>query len=214
MPPRKHFSGGEEGIIHGKKIPLVSGAMGTLRSVSVVVRGRAFRRSAYVSFSVTESDRRSGTESARGDHPAPAEGKEIPGYHPVFPTDYTDESENLAHGIFPCVRPRWTGEPHTWENHPRGGNLEIRLGDPDRISLHRQHTLFWITRRRAGWAFSRNTTNCTGTSTGDAWSFPSTRRPFPCIFGKGPEKGLKIEWYTGAGVKRETTPGDCPTDPS
>ncbi len=138
MPPGTRFSGGEEGIIHGKKIPLVSGAMGTLRSVSVVVRGESFLGGAHrLLFRHGRGDRRRRTESARGDHPARRRKGNPPGYHPGLSHRLHGRiGKNLAHGIFPAGGHAGR-RTHTLGNHPRGGKPGDPPGRPGPFSLHR-----------------------------------------------------------------------------
>ena len=162
--------------------------------------GRAFSEERIVSFSVTGEVTEEGGLNLREEITLHAEGKEIRrGIIRVFPTDYTDESGKTWRTEFSLREATLDGEPTPWEITRVGGNLEIRLGDPDRFLSTGQHT-FVLDYATSGWlGFFEKHDELYWNVTGDAWSFPIDEAAFSLqLPGKRPGEGFEsIEWYTG-----------------
>ena len=113
----------------------------------------------------------------------------------VFPTDYTGPSGRVRTG-FQLLSARLDGRPVPASVERVGGNLEIRLGDPNVFVPPGEHT-YEIEYRTVGWiGFYENQDELYWNVTGNDWIFPIERASFLVILPDG-ATAVESDAYTG-----------------
>ncbi len=108
-----------------------------------------------------------------------AEGKDIKrGLYRTFPTDFTDAEGVRRRAGFELLSAELDGAPTPWLVERIGENLDIRLGDLDKLLPHGEHR-FTITYRTSGQlGFFEEHDELYWNVTGNDWVFPIEKASF------------------------------------